>query len=253
MIVWREKLVAFGLHFLVTLALAGAAAALIFLVWFPDPFGEMLGGAKLFVLVVGCDLALGPLMSLVIYNRRKARKLLVMDYTIVGIIQLAAIGYGIYIMSSSRPVYVVFTKDSLTVVAPSDYDKKDLQVAPPQYRSLPLWGPQLMGARSPTDSKEKSELLFAGFAGRDIQVQPRYYVPYDSQHEEIRKASLELASLEKGHPDWSTLIDAAAAKAHVPRERLRWLPVNYGRGFWSALIDTENSHPVAYLPIDAGP
>ena len=74
MIVWREKFVATGIHFLVTLTLAACAAALIFLVWFPDPFQTMIGGTELFLLVVGCDLALGPLISLVIYNSRKSRR-----------------------------------------------------------------------------------------------------------------------------------------------------------------------------------
>ena len=71
MIVWREKFVATGIHFLVTLTFAAIAAALVFLVWFPDPFQTMIGGTELFLLVVGCDLALGPLISLVIYNSRK--------------------------------------------------------------------------------------------------------------------------------------------------------------------------------------
>ena len=74
MIVWREKFVATAIHFLVTLLLAACAAALIFLVWFPDPLQTMIGGTELFMLVVGCDLALGPLISLVIYNSRKSRR-----------------------------------------------------------------------------------------------------------------------------------------------------------------------------------
>ena len=60
MIVWREKAAAFGVHFLVTLFLSASAAALVFLVWFPDPFHKMLGGTTLFGILVLCDLGLGP-------------------------------------------------------------------------------------------------------------------------------------------------------------------------------------------------
>jgi hypothetical protein len=66
MIVWREKLIAMAIHFGVTAVFAASAAALIFFVWFPPPFHTMIGGTELFLLVVGCDLALGPLLSLVI-------------------------------------------------------------------------------------------------------------------------------------------------------------------------------------------
>ena len=100
MIVWREKFVATGIHFLVTLGLAACAAAVIFLVWFPDPFATMIGGTELFLLVVGCDLALGPLISLVIYDSRKSRLELITDYSIVGIVQIVALVYGVHL---SRP------------------------------------------------------------------------------------------------------------------------------------------------------
>ena len=54
MILWREKFRAFGIHFATTLIVALLAAALIFLVWYPAPFGTMVGGLKLFMLVTGC-------------------------------------------------------------------------------------------------------------------------------------------------------------------------------------------------------
>ena len=80
MILWREKFIATSVHFAVTLVLAGIAAGLIFLVWYPDPFDDMIGGTELFLLVVGCDLALGPLLSLVVFDSRNVEKVeLVLD------------------------------------------------------------------------------------------------------------------------------------------------------------------------------
>jgi len=103
MINWREKFRAFAIHFLVTAVLGACAAALIFFVWFPSPFATMVGGTELFLLVVGCDMALGPLISLVIYNSRKSRRELITDYTIIGAVQLAALIYGVY--SGSKFVF----------------------------------------------------------------------------------------------------------------------------------------------------
>ena len=108
MIAWREKIRAMLLHFLVTLVMAAIAAAVIFLVWFPDPFQAMLGGVKFFLLISLCDLVLGPLISLVIYNSRKSRRELVTDYTVVGLVQIAALVYGVFILSGTRPVYITF-------------------------------------------------------------------------------------------------------------------------------------------------
>ena len=40
-------------------------------------------------------------------------------------------------------------------------------------------GPRIIGAKLPTDPKEQMELMISGIAGRDVQLFPRYYVPYD--------------------------------------------------------------------------
>jgi hypothetical protein len=97
--------------------MGACAAALIFLVWFPDPYQTMVGGTKLFELVVICDLVLGPLISLVIYDRNKGRRKLIVDYTIVGVVQLAMLAYGVYVVAGTRPVYTAFNKDRLEVVS----------------------------------------------------------------------------------------------------------------------------------------
>src|SRR5678815_212272 len=140
-IVWRDRFVAFAIHFLLTLALGALAAALIFLVWFPDPFQTMVGGTKLFELVVVCDLVLGPLISLVIYDKSKGRRKLVLNYTIVGVVQLAAMIYGVYIVAGTRPVYVAFSTDRLEVVTARDISDRELAAArDPRYARLPYDG-----------------------------------------------------------------------------------------------------------------
>jgi hypothetical protein len=156
MIVWREKLAAFAIHFLVTAALGACAAALIFLVWFPSPLATMIGGTKLFQLVVGCDLALGPLISLVIYNSRKSRRELVIDYSIVGALQLAALVYGVMIVAGTRPVYIAFSADRLEVVTARDIRPDELAAArDAQYRTLSLTGPRLVAVVVPAISRAR--------------------------------------------------------------------------------------------------
>jgi hypothetical protein len=247
-IVWRDKLLAFGVHFIVTALLAAAAAALIFAIWFPSPFNEMIGGTKLFELVVGCDLALGPLISLVIFNRGKSRRELTIDYTIVGIIQVAALSYGVWVMAASRPVYVAFSKDRFEVVMAQNVRDSDLAAAPEQYRRLPLTGPEIVAVDVPTAAQ--SEVLFEELAGHGGHTQPKYYVPYESQLGEIRKRAGTIAALEKIHHEAKGVLEAAVADAKLPAERLRWLPVAVKGEFWTALIDFDTGKPVSYAQLD---
>jgi hypothetical protein len=249
MIPWREKLRAFAIHFAVTLLLALAAAAIIFGVWFPPPFDKLVGGAELFTLVVGCDLVLGPLISLVIYDSRKSRGKLVFDYCVVGFLQLFALAYGMWVVAGSRPVYVVFASDRLEVVSASDIRPDELAAArDPAYRDLPITGPRFVAIV--VSAADYEDALFQALEGNEEPARPKFYVPYDSQRAVILKRAQPLGELEKRHPEAGPKLAAARARAALPDARLRFLPVRYRESFWTVLIDAQTGMPRAYLDFD---
>jgi hypothetical protein len=250
MIVWRDKFLATGVHFLVTLTLAACAAAIIFLVWYPDPFETMIGGTELFMLVVGCDLALGPLLSLVVYDRRKSRRALITDYSIIGVVQIAALVYGVHTLAAARPVYVAFNHDRLEVVSAQEIPEQELADAktPVFYRALPLTGPRFVSIKVP--AAEQLDVLMQSVGGNDTHLRPRFYAPYEAQLEQIRARAKTLEELEKRHPERKSLLQAASATLGVPAERVRWLPVHHRKGFWTVLIDRENGRPLTYVDFD---
>ena len=248
-IVWRDRFVAFAIHFLLTLALGALAAALIFLVWFPDPFQTMVGGTKLFELVVVCDLVLGPLISLVIYDKSKGRRKLVIDYTIVGVVQLAAMIYGVYIVAGTRPVYVAFSKDRFEIVVARDITDQELAAArDPQYAKLPLDGPHLVAIQVP--AADQQDALFQSVAGNEEHARPKFYAPYESALPDIRKRARTVEWLARKFPKSKPLFDEAMKKVEIPPERVRWLPVRHRLGFWTALIDTADGKPIDWVAFD---
>jgi len=250
-IAWREKARAFAVHFLVTLTLCAVAAALVFLVWFPQPFASMLGGTKLFGILLMCDLGLGPLTSFIIYNSRKSRRELLFDYTIVGIVQLAAFVYGVYAVANTRPVYIAFVKDRLEVVSAGEIADEDLAQGADGYRQRPKWRPQLVGTRPPQDPAKRSEVLFsAATTGKDYSVLPAYYVPYEQVLPEIKQHALPVSELQQRRPAAKELISNAVAHLRIPAEKLVWVPVKHRRGFWTALLDPDTGRPVYWLPLD---
>ena len=249
MIVWREKLVACAIHFLATLALAALAAGLIFLVWFPAPFARMLGGNELFLLVVGCDLALGPLVSLVIYNSRKSRRELVTDYSIVGLVQIAAVVYGVWIMAGTRPVYVAFSQDRYEVVQAADLRDNELAAAgDPKYDSRPLSGPRFIAVVVPP--AEAEDAMFQSLEGNEEHQRPRFYMPIEAELPAIQRRAKKLELLAERHKHSKADIDLAQREARIPLEHQRWLPVRHSRGFWTAVIDVRTGLPVSYIDLD---
>ncbi len=249
MIAWRDKLIATAIHFVATLVLAAAAAALIFLVWYPDPFQTMVGGTELFLLVIGCDLALGPLMSLVVYDRRKSRLELLVDYSVVGFIQLAALVYGVMIVAGARPVYVAFSADRFEVVSAQDIRGDELAAArDPEYSSLPWTGPVYVGVSVP--EAEQSDALVQSLQGNEEHQRPRFYVPFESVKDAMSRRARPLDTLLKDKPGSRVLVEEALRDYAGPRDKLAWLPVHYSKGFWTAIIDTGSMKPVRYMDFD---
>jgi hypothetical protein len=247
--VWRDKLLAFGIHFIATALLAAAAAALIFLVWYPHPFEFMVRGAELFMLVVGCDLALGPLLSFVVFNRSKTRLALTIDYTVIAIVQIAGLVYGVYSVAESRPVYIAFLMDRYEVVAARDMKESELAAATePRLRDIPLSGPRYVAVIVP--EKEREQSLLDEMAGNPAFTRPKWFTDVDKALPQILAKAQPLEVLEKRHSETKPLIAAALAQIDVPHERLRWLPISTRRGFWTAIIDSKNGLPVGWLEYD---
>jgi hypothetical protein len=250
-IAWREKTAAFAVHFLVTLTLSAAAAALVFLVWYPEPFQKMLGGTKLFEVMVTCDLGLGPLTSFIIYSSRKSRRALLFDYTVIGILQLGAFLYGLYAVANTRPAYLVFVVDQIEVVSAGQLDDVDLAQGAAGFRQRPKWGPQLIGIQRPADPKQRQKVLWSSvMAGKDYPQLPRYYVPYEQVVLEVKQKAAPVSELEKRHPEAKPLVASTAARLRLPVEKLLWLPVKHRSGFWTALLDPDTGRPVSWLPVD---
>ena len=78
---------------------------LVFLVWYPSPLAHAEGVTKIFLMLLAIDVALGPLLSLLVY--KEGKKTLKMDLAIIVLVQILALGYGFHSIAQSRPVWIV--------------------------------------------------------------------------------------------------------------------------------------------------
>ena len=65
-------------------------------------------------------------------------------------------------MFTARPVYNVFVVDRFEVIAANAIDEESREKAAPEFRSLPLTGPKVGGAREPDDPKRMSDIVIVG-------------------------------------------------------------------------------------------
>ena len=238
-----------GIHLGLSLTIAALAAILVFVVWYPGVFRELAGGRGLFVLLTSVDVVLGPLLTLAVFDRRKSRRHLRLDLGVIGLLQLAALVYGLHTVFIVRPVAMVFEVDRLRLVVANDVAVDELPQALPAYRKLPLTGPLLLGTRTPRDGDERNDALFQGVAGKDIAVRPKFWQPYDESKSRALERSKPLALLlEHYHGQAEEIRQQLAAMSADPATS-RFLPA-MGRTSWAAVLDG-SGNVLGYLPFDA--
>jgi hypothetical protein len=246
-----ERLHAAATHLLLCLVVAGMAFGLVHWVWYPNEYWEMSGGRELFFLLVSVDVVLGPLITLAIFNPGKGWGRMKFDLAVVLVLQAAALAYGLWTVASVRPAYLVHTGDRFNVVSAMSIEKSELALAAqPAFRKVPWLGPEIVGTRAPSTPEESNQLLMDGLAGKDIEVQPKFYLPYKEVKQRVLAQSRTLQALRMKNPEtaWVALDEKLKALGRE-EQTLRWLPV-MARGDWVALIDAESAEPLAFLPLN---
>ena len=85
-----------------------ALGSTAYLLWYPPPYFEFDGGMNVMRLLLVVDVVLGPLLTLVVFQRGK--KGLRRDLAVIGALQLAAFVYGAGLMFQYRPAFVVYAE-----------------------------------------------------------------------------------------------------------------------------------------------
>jgi hypothetical protein len=246
-----SAITASSIHVICSLAVAMLAAMLVFLVWYPYPYREMSGGRELFFIIVAVDVVCGPLLTLVIFNPAKPRSELVRDLGLVAIIQMAALGYGLYTMALARPVYLVHETDRLKVVSVADIPPEQLNPTLGGLHQLPWLGPKMIGLREPKNSDEKLKSIDLALSGQESSVRPDWWQSYDLNRSKVLARSRSVAELRTKRPTATALIDKAVAQSGKTETELRYIPMtSFKTTDWVAFIDAKTADPLAYAPID---
>ena len=244
-----SRLRAATVHLCISAAVAGLAALLVFVLWYPTPFREISGGRELFFIVIAVDVVLGPCITFAVFNRRKPWSELRRDLTIVALLQLGGLAYGLHTVYLVRPVYLALEVNRLRTVRVLDLQSANLNAAPPELQHMPLWGVTPVAARA-VRPEEKNETLQLGLKGRDTGMRPEFWLPRDAAGPAYAQAAKPLSELARRFPRRGEEIRRAAQDAGRPVEQLGFLPILARLTSWSALIDLRSGDVVGYVNID---
>ena len=235
-----------GTHLLICAGIATLVIGVMLGLWYPGPLFEAAGGLGLLYILVGVDVSVGPLLTLIVF--KSGKRGMKFDLAVIGLVQVAALIYGIHIVSLARPAYIVFVKDRFELATVADLDPAELAAAKyPEFRSPGWSGPLLAATDMPTDPKERVKLIDAALAGLDLHNFPRYYVPYAERTKEVLAKADTIARLRVAEPITAKAVDAYLASSGTKEADVRALMLRTRFAWLAVLVDPKTAQPVKTL------
>lgn len=234
-----------SIHLLLSGAIVGSVLLFMVTVWYRWPLFEIAGGGGLTLILAGVDVTLGPLITLVVFKAGK--KGLKFDLSVIALLQVAALAYGVHVVYLARPVYVVFAFDRFDLVTAKDLDPQDLaRVTREEFKRPPLGTPPYIAAELPADPKAQLNVIMTAFSGKDLEKYPQYYVPYAQQAQNALKHAKPVSLLlERGTAVWRYLNSAGRSP-----ESVEFLPLRGRSSDAAVLIDAVSGMPLETVLVD---
>jgi hypothetical protein len=249
-----SRLRAFSIHLAISATIAAAVIALMLLLWYKPPFFSALGGKHILLILLGVDVTLGPLITLIIFNHLKSRKALTFDLSVIALMQATALIYGMSVLFHARPVFVVFSGGSFDLITANMLSPQDIAKAKnPAYRTLPLTGPIYVYTEMPSDIKERNEVVFSLTAGKDLPQFPQFYTPYNEHGSVEGRAAKPIAELKQRNPKLVAKIDRAIQASGRAESAVGFVPLRAKFQDQAVLLGKSDGEVLALLEVDPWP
>ena len=248
--VWKFKLQCTVIHLLISTLVAAVAAWLIFRIWYPFPFWALLAVGPIFGLAVVADVVCGPLVTAVLANPAKSVKERVVDFSLVGVLQLAALAWAIHTVYVVRPVAVVFEVDRFVVVSANEVMISELEKSAVPVSRLPMFSRLMMGTRGHRADDDFLQSVEMSLAGLGPAMRPSWWVPYSQVQDQVMKRMRPVAQLTQARPAAALEIQKAIHAAGLPAEQLWFLPFTSSTNKdWVVLLN-QQQEMLTYAPVD---
>lgn len=225
--------------FLIALLVIG----LVFFIWYPLPLATAVGVTDLFLMLLVIDIILGPLLGLLIY--KESKKTLKFDLSVIILIQIAALCYGVFSIEQGRPAWLVFHADHFELVRKNDIILENIDQAHPQFQQISWTGPQFAAVKLAVSPQQRQNDMFTEvLGGISLAQQPERYVELTQAKNQIQQRALPLKELEQYNPK----TDVEKALAKYPKADA-WLPLKANAIDMVVLVNKESASTIKIVDL----
>ncbi len=213
-----KRLKFFLSHLSISFLIALLVVGLVFFIWYPSPLATAVGVTHIFLMLLVIDVILGPLLGLLVY--KEGKKTLKFDLSVIILIQIAALCYGVFSIEQGRPAWLVYNVDRFELVRKNELVDTNIQQAQPQFQKPSWFKPQYVATKFVKDTQQRNDEMFAEvLGGISIAQRPERYVELTLAKNQIQQRALPLVELQQYNPKTEvekTLAKYPQADAFVP-------------------------------------
>lgn len=138
-------------HLGLSLSLAVIILMWVFFCWYPSPLAKAVGVTHIFLMMLAIDVIVGPVLGFIVY--KEGKKTLKFDLSVIILIQLSALCYGVYSIGQGRPAWLVYNVDRFELVRNNEIIDQNIQHAKPEYQHPSWFKPQYVATTFAQDNK----------------------------------------------------------------------------------------------------
>ncbi|ENW20208.1 Fimbrial assembly protein FimB [Acinetobacter haemolyticus CIP 64.3 = MTCC 9819] len=213
-----KRLSFFLYHLFISLLIALVVVGVVFFIWYPAPLATAVGVTHIFLILITIDVIIGPILGWLVY--KEGKKTLKMDLTVIILIQLTALVYGVYTIQQGRPVWLVFNVDQFEVVRSNEVYNKNIKQAEVRFQNAPILNPQFAAVKLSENPEQKQKDMFDEVLnGILLSHRPERYVELSKVRSKIQREARGLELLNQYNTSQfvqKTLSQYPQATAFIP-------------------------------------
>ncbi len=234
---------AFGWHLLVSAAIGSLLLALCWFVWYPAPMLLAIGGHEIFLLIVGIDVIVGPLLTLIVF--KPGKRSLKFDLAVIAAMQIYAMFYGMSSLLEARPAYVASLGDAFHVVQASEVTDENLLKAK---ATLPWWGPKLVGTKYEIEPDMVDTVKAVGSVGGGKGHFPQLHVPYETVQKQVAADAKPISDMKKYVSEKAAEVDDWLKSRGYDETSAKYQPIKISATNFAIILDGKTGAIVGISP-----
>ena len=230
-----KRLKFFLSHLSISFLIALLVIGLVFFVWYPAPLAKAVGVTNIFLMMLAIDVIVGPILGWLVYQEGK--KTLKFDLSVIILIQIAALCYGVFSIEQGRPAWLVYNVDRFELVRKNELVDTNIQQAQPRFQKPSWFKPQYVATEFAKDIQQRNDEMFAEvLGGISIAQRPERYVELTQAKTQIQQRALPLVELQQYNPK----TDVEKTLAEYPKANA-WLPLKANAVDMVVLVNKESA------------